>query len=469
MLYIDLSKGKLNTGKLVKKPVLVRKQDGKTHIRNQWVDPTTGLAKEEGKKAKMNEAERWSTGNEKSTPRNKVKMYGTAHHISIGSSQANTSAQGESSNTSSTSDSFFNRESSPTLSDKPKLASTSRYIDSEGAERTPFWDADIDGLLPHELDEDGYIKQELLEERQNTVYPAPLSIRNYDTGMSEYEIDDRCGMIGPLDMDNCSVGMKYYDWDVFNDFMDNLDTAEEREKYEERWSNLFGRYSVDTLQSALAGEHGSIINIEPRELSDADGYLGFTLTMDLSNDKGEHTGSCIRTFHRDCNGTIHQFNDELDIKEKYQNAGIANDLYDRQIQLTKHMSGGHPAYNHLTANISVGKYAWAGKGYDFKNQEELDGARDRLSKFCKAQGIDTDAMLKECGYNGVSDLKHSWQFAALDNGKKYELSDKKYTNIKGEGHFGKAFMLGGMSMWEGVLELNTGSLGEKLSKKSRKR
>lgn len=468
MLYIDLSKGKLNRGKLVKKPVLVRKDNGKTHIRNQWVNPTTGLPEGNEKPQKMNEAERWSTGNEKSTPRNKVKMYGTAHNITINSTEPKDTPQPETHKVARpTIQSFLDRFSSPSLSDKPKL-SNSRVLDSDGVERTPFWNANSEGLLEDEVDDAGYLKEELLEERQTTVYPAPLSIRNYDTGLSEYEIDERCGMIGPIDMDNASVGTPYTEWTPFYEFLNRLDTPEEMDLYEDRWTNLFGRYSIDTLQSALAGEHGKIINIMPRYDCDIDGYQGFTLTMDLSNEKGEHTGSCIRTFYRDCNGTIHQYNDELDIKEQYQNAGIANDLYERQLQLTKHMSGGHAAYTHLTANISVGKYAWAGKGYDFKTQDELEGARYRLQKFCTEQGINTDDMLKECGYNSMSDLKHSWQFASLDNGKKYQLSDKKYTSIKGEGHFGKAFMLGGMTMWEGVLELNTGSLGEKLCKKSMK-
>lgn len=38
-LVIDLSKGKLNTAKLVKKPVQVRGKDGKVHTRMQWVRP----------------------------------------------------------------------------------------------------------------------------------------------------------------------------------------------------------------------------------------------------------------------------------------------------------------------------------------------------------------------------------------------------------------------------------------------
>lgn len=470
MIYIDLNKGRLNRSKLVKKPVLVKKRDGKTHIRNQWVDPTTGLAKEEGKQSKFNESERWSTGNQKSTPRKKVKMYNTAHNLIIKPGRSASTKDMSSSNNSQkniSTGSFLSMSSDISLNSKPKLKSTSLTKDSRGIERTPFWNANIDGLLPHEVDEEGYIKEELLEKRQNTIYPAPLSIRNYDTGLSEYEIDDRCGMIGPIDMDNARVGMSYQDWDVYNSFLDEFKDKEERSKYEARWNNLFGNYSVDTLQSALAGEHGTIVSIEPREMSDADGYLGFTMNMELKNDKGDIVGNCTRTFHRDSNSTIHHFNDELDIKEQYQNIGIANDLYDRQIQLLKHMSRGHVAYNHLTANISVGKYAWAGKGYDFKNQSELNSARKRLTTFCKAQGIDTDTLVQQCGYNSINDINHSWQFAALDNGKKYTLSDKHYSNIKGEGHFGKAFMLGGMSMWEGVLAINANSLGEKLNNKSR--
>lgn len=41
-LYIDLEKGRMNTAKLVKKPVQVRGKNGKIYTRMQWVDPRTG-------------------------------------------------------------------------------------------------------------------------------------------------------------------------------------------------------------------------------------------------------------------------------------------------------------------------------------------------------------------------------------------------------------------------------------------
>jgi hypothetical protein len=41
-LFIDLSKGQLNTSKLVRKPVQVKGQNGKVFTRMQWVDPKTG-------------------------------------------------------------------------------------------------------------------------------------------------------------------------------------------------------------------------------------------------------------------------------------------------------------------------------------------------------------------------------------------------------------------------------------------
>ena len=41
-LYVDLEKAVLNTGKLVKKRVMVRGKNGKVYYRMQWVDPKTG-------------------------------------------------------------------------------------------------------------------------------------------------------------------------------------------------------------------------------------------------------------------------------------------------------------------------------------------------------------------------------------------------------------------------------------------
>lgn len=467
VLYIDLEKGALNRGKLVKKPILVRKQDGKTHIRNQWVDPTTGMSVSEGKKTKPNQSERWSTGKEKKTSRDKVKLYPDAKNILYINSESKTKyrptvplSQGGS---------YISSSSEPSLSsNKPKLPDHTKYKDSDGVERSPFWECDIDGIHPSLTDEDGYLKEEILEQRKGEVYPAPLSIRNFDTGLSDYEIDERCGEVGVLDFENDTPGKGTQDWGVLNGFLDSLD-GDEMEIYEQVWNNLFGKYSRDILESALGGEYGRITDIRDREAVDIDGFRGITFDVELSNENGDNVGACTRTFYRDDKGTIHQFNDELIINPQFQGTGISSDIYDRQMQLTKNMSGGHPAYVHLTANISVGKYAWAGKGYDFKTKDELNSAKTRLTKFAEKQGMNLQQVLNDCGYKKLSDLKHSWQFAALDNGKTYTLKDKNYANVKGEGHFGKAFMLGGMSMWEGVLGINTNSVGENMYKKSKKK
>lgn len=70
-LYIDLTKGNLNTSKLVKRAVQVRGKNGKIFTRMQWVDPKTGLPPSKEKNI--------NTEEEHNISATKKKVYDTSH------------------------------------------------------------------------------------------------------------------------------------------------------------------------------------------------------------------------------------------------------------------------------------------------------------------------------------------------------------------------------------------------------
>lgn len=111
----------------------------------------------------------------------------------------------------------------------------------------------------------------------------------------------------------------------------------------------------------------------------------------------------------------------------------------------------------LMADIDVGKYAWARQGYDVaKNYRTnfledahgytvavLRSANPRLTKAAAAKRAD----------KLLAGKTHSWEIAALDDGKKYPWSSSLRS---GEGHLGKAVLLRG-SLWYGEKSLLPGA------------
>ncbi|MNV75872.1 hypothetical protein D3C71_1691960 [compost metagenome] len=163
-------------------------------------------------------------------------------------------------------------------------------------------------------------------------------------------------------------------------------------------------------------------------------------------------------------------NVEFELHSEHQGKGIAQKIYNQSEQYWRHLSGGNALNIHLDANISIGVYAWAKKGFDFANESELNYARKEFSTFCAHNGLDTKEVLSSCGVNDIKDLKHSWDFASLDDGNQYDLTslitsvrDEYKNEVSGVGNFGKAFMLGGKDTWRGIKKLNQEADHEKIS------
>lgn len=167
-------------------------------------------------------------------------------------------------------------------------------------------------------------------------------------------------------------------------------------------------------------------------------------------------------------------NELLEFDKSVQGSGLATNIYFKTEQLYKHIAKGKPVNIELLANLDVGTYAWSRHGFDFKDPDEIEYRRDALKnlieenldkrlksgEFGKPKVDITKEQWKEMkpklfqqelermGYTDLAEIKHAWQFGALDDGRKYPI----HTNGS-EGHLGKYLMLR-YDSWEGVKRLN---------------
>jgi hypothetical protein len=200
-----------------------------------------------------------------------------------------------------------------------------------------------------------------------------------------------------------------------------------------------------------------------------DGKVWNSLSFVMNDeDEDEHIADITRLVRRDENGMLHVKNEFLEIKGRKQGKGIGDKLYARSEQMWRQLSNGQPFEINLTANINVGTYAWATKGFDFADEPTMSNAQDDLKLFCSDNKIDRADLLERNGYKSFDDIKHPWQMAVLQNGDTWNLEKTKGDwnrhdgTLKGTGHFGKAFMLAGMAAWDGVRHLNSGSKEEQV-------
>lgn len=446
-LIINLEKA-LNTSRLVKKPVRVHKNDGKDYTRMQWVDPLTGQPVSDSPKQQHSDVERWSTGGEKSTPKNKTKLYPNADLGSIA-----TSAQKK-------------PKSKILSSTKPELYKTP-YSTSEGISRPKqFVDNDYSEFseLIKAKDADKY-KKEICNE--TPVY-AKFGLDYYNHNLSEDEVAYRCGNVGAFDPQILYEGTPLHKSDLMKDVKEYTKDLNDRTGLKvsavKHIKSLFGDATKEGLESVFSvGDFRAEIFEMYLEENEMTGYIETKMTMDLYDKQtNKNVGSMTRSVCRDKDGVLRVHNDLLEVDSKHQGAGKVKGLYEKTNQLWRHLSKGHPVHETLLANINVGKYSWALHGYDFATKKELDTVRGKFSDFCKSKGYNEKELLNSCGYNDLSELKHSWQFACLDNGKEYDSYGEDVK--KGKAHLGKVFMLGELDHWAGRLISNQDDPSEKMSK-----
>ncbi len=144
--------------------------------------------------------------------------------------------------------------------------------------------------------------------------------------------------------------------------------------------------------------------------------------------------------------------DELVFAQKFQNRGLAQDLYKRQIEiLTKETTVDQIR---LQADISIGRYAWAKQGFQYSDNND---ARQASGKF-----------LSWARRNGINQPPGGWpRFRTPQDVANYRIPGVKlpHTAIEnpdikpGDYEAGKAFMLdkSGHGSWRGKLWLRNKS------------
>lgn len=457
-LYIDLKKSAESKARLVKKPITVHKKDGKTFQRMMLVDPLTGQPVD-SKNSKPNPVDRWSTGSEKPTPNDKQVAYpSSTSNKPVGSGS-----------------------SAVTVRIHKEKLNPVQYKKHEGVDRVSafvnndFSDfADIDNIAEvdkaiHKMDSEG---NKILANIK-PVNP-PMSIKYMDTGLSDLEVKKRCGEIGSLDIHKISQGTPLVE--AFGEYLEASQDLLDTYKYTKgkgvsalkHIQSIFGNTTKEGMEYVFAGDnpHGITAELEHIDVygNPKNGYVTCEIGVGFKNKEGNSVANTVRSLYRDKNGQMHVYCNLLVVDPEIQGKGVINTMYERTNQYYKHLSKGHPVDLCLMSNISVGVYAWAKKGYDFATKINLDSARKNLKDFCRYNNLDKDVISK-CGYNSIDDLKHSWQFASLDDGKDYALENEFNDDFHGNGVLGKAFMLNGMDHWGGRLLLNAGDDSEKVSER----
>lgn len=423
-LYIDLGKA-LNTSRLVKKPVQVHGKNGKIFTRMQWVHPVTDevVFEEPGGKhdeyhnrlKKMSDEEK-RFALQQFYKKRSDRVWWLLHHSDFHGPQ--------------TEDRVVN------------------YL-HQHIHNIPQY------MLEEHLPVSVSNKQEISTnnnkqeaEKPKNEFKVPISLKHTDHGLPEKEVKKRHGEIGDVDLSKLRVGTKVSDVDD-----DSLNEDDRK-----TLSHIFKDITIEGLEHVFSHPKGEFTCAFTDVMILGTSTRKANINFDILDKKGNPIGFISRTLWRDEEGYLYVDNDELSIDKEYTGSGMGDVIYKRSEQLWRHLSGGHPVEISLIANISVGVYAWAKKGFDFKTPNELQRARRELEKFCEKNNIDLDKALKKSGYDSIDDLQHSWDFATLDDGEEHDLNSvapevfKK--EINGTGHLGKAFMLGGKSAWSGKKVLN---------------
>jgi SPP1 gp7 family putative phage head morphogenesis protein len=240
------------------------------------------------------------------------------------------------------------------------------------------------------------------------------------------------------------------DWDqeAMNDFFNKQEVTIE---------GLANIYNPDKSKYST-----EIRGIKLRKTDQGMSEFDFKIEIKDINDRNNKIASLSRTMYK-TQGRYFVHNNYLQVEPDFQGGDIATKLYFKQEVMMKYFAQGQPINITMTANLSVGKYAWSRHGFDFKDENEHKTYGTYFKKFAEEViGVkDFVGYLNKLGYNSIEDIKHSWQFGALDDGEKHDMETigQKFfgseENIKGQGNVGKKFMLC-MGQWEGRKRVNQG-------------
>lgn len=157
---------------------------------------------------------------------------------------------------------------------------------------------------------------------------------------------------------------------------------------------------------------------------------------------------CVRHFVKDeSSGEVIVIHEELSIEGKFQSQKIGDRMYDRQIKLYRQKD-----YHSIRtyANTSVGKYAWAKRGFQYLTTEiDAEYHTDQFRSWAKEHGVDIPRSVKFSTPQEIAEFQIDGIKIHTD-----DLSIK--SDIRpGEYDLGKAFMLDskGHGAWNGVFYL----------------
>lgn len=200
-----------------------------------------------------------------------------------------------------------------------------------------------------------------------------------------------------------------------------LPSASDREAY----NKVLGGVSRADLEKVFGGANHTyqINDIQARGNK-------VRVTGILMDRDGREIGDLTRSFERLADGGIHVHHDYMSLRGRAQGGGYAAEVYRRGFALYAGLGGNKASsYVSILANIDVGKYAWARQGFDFMDPGEAASYRRRLKDWLQSKG-------KTISDDQLNRLNHTWDFALLNDGNRYEAP----TNRE-QVHLGKAFML----------------------------
>lgn len=169
----------------------------------------------------------------------------------------------------------------------------------------------------------------------------------------------------------------------------------------------------------------------------------------IFNDRGHKVGHLSRLLWDDGSDTV--YHDLFELERGFQGGGLAARM-NRQAEMA-YLAMGYKKVD-LNADIDVGKYAWARQGYDFKFNADREGVRYSFAQFLARELALPRAEADRKAEELIPKDAHSWDIAALDDGRLYHSGEK------GSFPLGKAFMLSrACPAWSGQKEITPGSPG----------
>jgi hypothetical protein len=207
----------------------------------------------------------------------------------------------------------------------------------------------------------------------------------------------------------------------------------------EQFQTMYGFSQQDMERMFAYGSYDSKMTMQ------IDGTVATLEVNYFDPNTHKRIGNCIRTFNTNPSGKW-VMNDNLEFKSGYMNTGAARSLYKRELRMLQ-----QAGYDHVSvhADISIGKYAWAKQGFDFKSSSAAADASKQIVQWAQMHGI----TIKQPNFKTARDVATfkvpKVKLTGADilngdvpNGMKLDL--------------GKAFMLDnkGLGDWNGIYRFN---------------